>query len=461
MAAQGSTAANPLVRVDVAEIIAARRLGRFHLELTGLCVLAMLVVGYNTQVVTSAAPAIARALGLRTAGPLDAVALSGGLGTVLGAIAVSMAADWIGRKPVILGALLLVTICTIATAFTHSVGELIAIRFVTGWGLGALMPATLALTAELVPRRHKITLTMIVWLGLIIGAGLAGPVTANLVTPPRSWAAAFIFGGLLPLILVPVLWTAMPESILVLTRRGEPAAPVIRATLIRISRRYDFLRTTDFVSSERVERGFPLLLLFREGRTPLTLLLWVAFGANFMALSFLSGWLPAALRDLRLAPSTVVLVSALTQMAGIAGAFAAASLAGMVNRFAVLAGAWLLGALALIAVAIGGGNPSIASGGLMLAGFFVIGAQAVAIAIAASAYPTPVRATGLGWALGAGLLGQAIAPFVSGELAAMRWSAGQVFIIAALLAVLAAGAAAALAILRRDPGERAAAGGAG
>jgi hypothetical protein len=84
-----------------------------------------------------------------------------------------------------------------------------------------------------------------------------------------------------------------------------------------------------------------------------------------------------------------------------------------------------------------------------------IGSQAAAIAIATSVYPTTLRATGTGWALGAGLFGQLLVPFLSNEIAALHWPASRVFVIAALLAFAATIAALAIVMTWRDPVERA------
>ena len=78
---------------------------------------------------------------------------------------------------------------------------------------------------------------------------------------------------------------------------------------------------------------------------------------------------------------------------------------------------------------------------IFVAGFCIVGGQISANALAAGYYPTSVRASGVGWALGIGRVGSIIGPLVGGVLMAQLWSAGAVFLLAAAAALCAALAA--------------------
>jgi AAHS family 4-hydroxybenzoate transporter-like MFS transporter len=84
---------------------------------------------------------------------------------------------------------------------------------------------------------------------------------------------------------------------------------------------------------------------------------------------------------------------------------------------------------------------------IFVAGFCVIGGQIAANALTAAFYPTAVRATGVGWALGIGRVGSIIGPLVGGILLSMKWNAADVFMTAAGAALCAALAAFALSRL--------------
>ena len=78
---------------------------------------------------------------------------------------------------------------------------------------------------------------------------------------------------------------------------------------------------------------------------------------------------------------------------------------------------------------------------IFVAGFCIVGGQIAANALAAGFYPTSVRATGVGWALGIGRIGSIVGPLVGGILLSMKWSTAGVFLMAAAAALCAALAA--------------------
>src|SRR5260370_8264038 len=67
-----------------------------------------------------------------------------------------------------------------------------------------------------------------------------------------------------------------------------------------------------------------------------------------------------------------------------------------------------------------------------LAGFGVVGAQIGMNALAAGLYPTSIRSTGVGWALGVGRIGSIIGPLAGGMLLSFGWNAQSVVLVAAV-----------------------------
>jgi len=61
-------------------------------------------------------------------------------------------------------------------------------------------------------------------------------------------------------------------------------------------------------------------------------------------------------------------------------------------------------------------------------------------ALAASFYPTAIRSTGVGWALGVGRIGSIVGPVLGGVMLSLDWSVQQIFLAGAIPA-LCAGAA--------------------
>jgi MFS transporter, AAHS family, 4-hydroxybenzoate transporter len=183
-----------------------------------------------------------------------------------------------------------------------------------------------------------------------------------------------------------------------------------------------------------------VLHLFRQGRALVTLLLWVVFFMSLLDIYFLSNWLPTVLNDLGATVSEAAAIGSMLQVGGVVGTFALGSI---IDRFSFRALA-LVYAVAVLAVgAIGqlGHSVVFVTMAIFVAGFCVVGGQIAANALAAAFYPTSVRATGVGWALGIGRVGSIVGPLVGGVLLTMKWSTASVFMAAAGAALCAALAA--------------------
>jgi AAHS family 4-hydroxybenzoate transporter-like MFS transporter len=181
--------------------------------------------------------------------------------------------------------------------------------------------------------------------------------------------------------------------------------------------------------------------LFAERRAPITALLWVIFFMSLLDLYFLNNWLPTIMTESGITLETAAIITALFQLGGTVGAL---TLGRRIDRnlsFNVLAAAY--GAACVAVLAISAAGPSLAWLTLTIfaAGFCVIGGQTGSNAIAAEFYPTAIRSTGVGWALGIGRIGSILGPFVGGWLLANVTDLRHVFWAAALPPLLASIAA--------------------
>ena len=59
------------------------------------------------------------------------------------------------------------------------------------------------------------------------------------------------------------------------------------------------------------------------------------------------------------------------------------------------------------------------------------------IAVAATAYPTAIRSTGVGWAMGMGRLGQVCSPLIVGAMLRLNWGPAAIMAAMAMLPTLA------------------------
>jgi AAHS family 4-hydroxybenzoate transporter-like MFS transporter len=431
------TQAGGLPAVDLVDFIDRQPIGGFQIRLLLTCAAVLFLDGFDTQAIGYVAPALAKEWSLSKAA-LGPVFSAGLFGLMIGALVFGPLADRIGRKKIIIFSTAAFGLGAFATAFAQDVNTLLAIRFLTGLGLGGAMPNAIALTSEYNPQRRRATMVMIMFCGFSIGAALGGLLAADLI-PRLGWRSVFIVGGIAPLLLVPLLGWGLPESVRFLATAGH-AQERVAQLLKRVSPNTAFAPDARFIVHEAHLVGIPVVHLFREGRTAVTLLLWVVFFMSLLDIYFLANWLPTVLNDLGSSVSEAAVIGSLLQVGGVVGTFALGS---VIDRFSFRALALVYFGAVFAVGAIGQlGHSAVAvSIAIFAAGFCVVGGQIAANALAAGFYPTSVRASGVGWALGIGRVGSIVGPLVGGALLAAKWSTSAVFMAAAAAAFCAALAA--------------------
>jgi MFS transporter, AAHS family, 4-hydroxybenzoate transporter len=426
--------AGGLPAVDLVDFIDRQPIGGFQIRLLLICAAVLFLDGFDTQAIGYVAPALAKEWSLSKAA-LGPVFSAGLFGLMIGALVFGPLADRVGRKKIIIFSTAAFGLGAFATAFAQDVNTLLAIRFLTGLGLGGAMPNAVALTAEYNPQRRRATMVMIMFCGFSVGAALGGLLAADLI-PRLGWRSVFIVGGIAPLLLVPLLGWGLPESVRFLATAGH-AQERVAQLLKRLSPNTTFAPGARFIVHEPHLAGIPVVHLFREGRTAVTLLLWVVFFMSLLDIYFLANWLPTVLNDLGASVSEAAVIGSLLQVGGVVGTFALGS---VIDRFSFRALALVYFAAVFAVGAIGqlGHSAVLISIAIFVAGFCVVGGQIAANALAAGYYPTSVRASGVGWALGIGRVGSIVGPLVGGALLAAKWSTSAVFMAAAGAALCAA-----------------------
>src|SRR5260370_10369850 len=251
--------------VDVADFIDRQPVGGFQIKLLLTCAAVLLLDGFDTTAIGFVAPSLAKEWGL-TKAALGPVFSAGLFGLMIGALTLGPLADRIGRKNIIIFSTLAFGIGTLVTAFVPDVNALLAIRFLTGLGLGGAMPNTIAMTSAVNPQRRRATMVMIMFCGFSLGAALGRLLAAALI-PPFGWRAVFVVGGIAPLIMVPILALRLPESVRFLALHGNAPEPVAKL-LGFIRPNAVFAPGTQFTVHEPELAGLPGRPLCPGGRNP-------------------------------------------------------------------------------------------------------------------------------------------------------------------------------------------------
>ncbi len=193
---------------------------------------------------------------------------------------------------------------------------MIALRFITGLGLGCIMPNAMALVGEFSTPAHRVKRMMLVSCGFTLGAALGGFVSAALI-PAYGWRAVFWVGGAVPLLLAFAMLAALPESLQFLVLKGRSDSAL--RWLAKFNPTLPIRREHASVVREKGNGGAPVAELFRAGRGPVTLILWAISFMNLIDLYFLSNWLPTVMRDAGYSAGTAVIVGTVLQTGGVVG----------------------------------------------------------------------------------------------------------------------------------------------
>jgi AAHS family 4-hydroxybenzoate transporter-like MFS transporter len=418
--------------VDVAELIDKTPLGWFHVTvLLNTCVV-MFMEGYDMQVTSYAAPALIKAWHLTSAyfGPVFGFGL---FGYLLGATLLGHLGDRIGRKKVILGGSLFFGAFTLGTAFATSLPQLLFLRFLSGVGIGASIPAAIALTVEYAPAHLKARIISFLFLGYTLGATLGGFAAVKLI-PAFGWPSVFVLGGIAPIVLAGVAVFTLPESARFLALRQDQPERV-RSILSRFPNGQRFSDATRFFIAEQKHRGMPVKHLFTQGRAAMTMLLWTGFASSLLAHYFLTSWLPTILAGAAVPLSYAIISGALLQGGGGIGGLILGWLSDT-KSVLFIALAFCLASPFILFIPHARGSSLLVL--CFFAGFFLVGGQIGLNSIAGTMYPTDIRTTGAGWALGIGRIGSIMGPVLGGIFLSMHIPTPLLFLYTAMVAVVCA-----------------------
>ncbi|MEG3168051.1 MFS transporter [Sphingomonas sp. LB3N6] len=396
--------------------------------------------GFDVLSISFASPGIVKNWGIDRAA-LGLVLSMELIGMAIGSIILGGLADRLGRRKTILGCLIVMAAGMFAASTAHDVATLSVWRVLTGLGIGGMLATTNAAVSEAsnVARRNLAVVLMAA--GYPLGAILGGAISSALLQH-FDWPIVFQFGGVVTLCFIPiVLWRA-PESIAFeMQRRGPGTLAAVNGTLARMGH-----RTIDALPAERAVRTrLPIATLFSGDLVRITLLVTLAYTAQLMTFYFLLKWVPKIVVDMGFAPSSAGTILVFTNCGGLIGSLVLGLLTVKVRVRMLTMG--MIAVSAPMVSWFGHGQESYAGLALMAAitGFFTNGGIVGLYAMLARSFPTGVRATATGFAIGVGRGGSALAPALAGFLFAAGYGLQTVAIlmasgsVIALLALLALG----------------------
>ncbi|GAM04209.1 MFS transporter [Novosphingobium sp. MBES04] len=398
--------------------------------------------GFDVLAISFASPGIASEWGIDRAA-LGIVLSMELIGMAIGSILLGNLADRIGRRPTVLGCLVVMAGGMALATLASSVTMLGVIRFLTGLGIGGMLACTNAIVAEFSNARHRNLAVAIMASGYPMGAILGGSIASSLLAD-GNWRDVFIFGALVSAAFLPLAWFLLPESVGFHVHRRRPDALArINAVLGRLG--HHAAEGLPAASDSAPKPSLAALFAPRLARS--TILLTLAYFCHIMTFYFILKWIPKIVVDMGYPAAQAGGVLVWANVGGLLGASLLSFLTYRVQVRWLVIGAMLVSTV--MVTVFGQGQTSL--GGLATvagaAGFFTNAGVVGLYAIFAKAFPTEVRAGGTGFVIGVGRGGAALGPIVAGFLFTAGFGLAEVALLMACGSLLGA---AALVFLKQD-----------
>lgn len=405
-----------------------------------LCFVLNMLDGADVLVVSFVAPVLTQEWGVSDAA-FGLVFSAGLAGMTLGALFLAPFADVWGRKSLIMTCSAVIAVGMLGSVLTSSVTELVALRFFTGLGIGAMLASVAALASEYAPQRYTSFAVAFATAGYPAGATLAG-LAGSWIIPAFGWQGMFVLMGVTSALVLPILYLALPESVQFLVAR-QPAGALKRANAYLAAQ--GLPRIQALPAPQASSAAPPIASLLQGNLRLATLLSWGAFFSSFFTLYFLTSWIPRIAVEAGYPLATAINGSAAFNLGAFVGLVALGWFASRFELAKLIAGFFILSAIAMVAFGAQHKPEWAFFTGMVAIGFLVQGGFGGLYAIAARIYPTAVKTTGVGWSIGIGRLGAVAGPAVGGIIISAEVSLLASFVIFAIPMVIAAGLALAIA----------------
>ena len=389
--------------------------------------------GIDVVAMSVTAPSVAAAWGLERAalGPLFSAAL---FGMAIGAAGLAPLSDRLGRRLLLVAAMLLVGLSMLAVSWIESMASVTVfsiLRFVSGLGIGVIFGSAPALASEFMPSRYRSLAVSLVVMGYPVGAVLAGPI-ANALIPDYGWTAVFMAGGVLTLCIAVVTWALLPESPEFLASRAgnwPDRELVVNSLLARLDR--DPVSAVETNISRPI--ATPVAQILTAERRIRTLALWVIYFMGFLTMYFMLSWIPTLFVDSGYARAQGIEALTGFNLGAVPGILVLAFLTTRLSLVPLLS-LFFVSASAVLAY-VGLAEPSGLDSLMVLmfvGGVFLHGGFTCLYALATKTYPSDIRAAGVGWAAGLGRTGAIVSPLLAAMLISMGWGMYSLFLVFAL-----------------------------
>jgi benzoate transport len=416
---------------------------RFQVSAITLCMIINMVDGFDVLVVAFTASAIAADWQL-SATAIGSLLSAGLVGMTVGSLALGPLADRWGRRPLVLGCLMLISAGMLLSAFSQNVNQLLLTRVLTGFGIGGMLPSLNTIVSEYSSRRWRSFAVTFLQAGYPLGATLGGVLAAVLIAS-YSWRAVYLVAGLASTVLVLFVWRQLPESMEhLLARRSAGSLGKVNHLLTRLGHPAVTALPDPTAAMAGKKTGYAHLLA-TPGLLRTTALLCLAFLVVMLSFYFVLSWTPKLLVDAGMSTSQGISGGIILNVGGIAGSMLLGYVSSRIDISKLIAVYMLVTAVLMVLFSTVDNFDGFTLSLALFLGFFIFGSIVGLYALAPHLYPPSSRSAGLSIAIGIGRLGGVLSPLLAGVLFDSGWSRQEAFMVfaapllLAMVAVLAIG----------------------
>lgn len=421
------------MRVDVNKIIDNAKLNSFQINLALLGFLFTVVEGFEMICLGLITKDVADDWEIAPQA-LEYAHLAVLIGILLGSLIAGVITDKIGRRKSILLMFTLATIGMGLSFFITNMTQMVVLRFMTGFGAGGALPIAIALVAEYAPLKYRNMIVVFAYAGAPF-ASYVGGYLGNYFINAFGWQGIFVLGVILasPILLWMYLW--VPESVKYMVL-NDVDTPKAKSLLIKVEPSLELSEEDELFINEPILTKGPFASLFSQGRVLVTSFLWLAFIAGQFIIYIMSLWLPTILQSAGWEAGLSRNAVGHYYLGASIGGIIIGYLADKYSASKVLIYAFPLASVLYYILGQVVHDQELWFLIAPFAGAIAVGATLGLAPLAASLYPTAIRGTGVGSALGVGRIGSIITPMVGAALLATNITATNFYLIAMIAPIV-------------------------
>lgn len=418
---------------DIDRLINRGRITTLQISVIFLCFLINMLDGFDVLSIAYTAPKIADewALSPERLGIVFSASL---VGMTLGAMFIAPLADRFGRRKLILACMVAISGSMVLSGFVSSVNELMLVRAITGLGIGGMLASINTMVAEYTPDRSRNLMIGLLHVGYSFGAAMGG-VIAAIIMETYGWRSVFLIGGVASVLMLFVIYLVLPESMhFLIDQKPDTSVNQVNSILSRLGHEP---ATSLEASPNQPESSGLKGILVGEYRS-WSYSLWACFFMSMLTLYFLLSWTPKILTSAGLPLDQAIYAGVTLNVGGGIGMLFLGHISKWLGLRQMIRLFFVLGAACMALFAALGQQIALLLVITFFMGLFIMGGFIGLYSVAARLYPTKLRNTGLGWAIGIGRLGAIAGPYLAGIFMGFGWEQANYYLILSLPLVLTA-----------------------